>query len=555
MSATTTALESGGVTRRGGAAEANAGADATADAATPATTQELLVEHLDRFLLSVESRLDTFEQYFKLASSGQLADEDAAGGAPPGLSRRSSAASLTLLTTYLLANLRAIYLRMGMIKAAVLRSLANNLEHLYAALEEHYQYLSGGEDDVAPLRAPLRAPLPLVDTIREKILTTIDYFDAKFTQVDALIQARTPQDDFRSSTFRHFKYFNFNKALKASESAYLHYYQLPLNWRENRYIIHGYRFLLQHRQMLRSIFRLNHNELANIWTHIGGAAVVVYLMCWHFPATAAFARNRWCDNAVMYAFLAAALECMVSLVVWHTYLCFAHFRVRLNCACIDYTGITVLITASVVAAEYCLLYAHPRLLQTYVGFLLLCGGTGFWFNWLPYFDRPDCRGLRIGFFMGLAFMGASTFFVHLFYYGVLALLRFFFPLVYKSFVWYCLGVVFYGGLIPERWRYDVVINDVMPERSAVEVIEGKDEHSGQVEMEEIAHECARDDYEAIVARHFPSSPRYTKYRRDFMSLWWVDYVLASHNIWHVCVLLGVLGHYLAVVRMFELIER
>lgn len=552
MSGTTTALESGSVSRRGGGSSAAAAAEGDAAAST---TQELLVEHLDRFLLSVESRLDSFEQYFKLASSGQLADAgDAAGGASPSLSRRSSAASLTLLTTYLLANLRAIYLRMGMIKAAVLRSLANNLEHLCAALEEHYQYFSGGEDDgkTAPL---LRAPLPLVDTVREKILTTIDYFDAKFTQVDALIQARKPQDDFRSSTFRHFKYFNFNKALKASQSSYLHYYQLPLNWRENRYIIHGYRFLLQHRHMLRSIFRLNHNELANIWTHIGGAAVVVYLMCWHFPATAAFARNLWRDNAVMYAFLAAALECMVSLVVWHTYLCFAHFRVRLNCACIDYTGITVLITASVVAAEYCLLYAHPRLLQTYVGFLLLCGGTGFWFNWLPYFDRPECRGLRIGFFMGLAFMGASTFFVHLFYYGVLALLRFFFPLVYKSFVWYCLGVVFYGGLIPERWRYDVVINDAMPERSAVEVIEGKDEHSGQVEMEEIAHECARDDYEAIVARHFPPSPRYTEYRRDFMSLWWVDYVLASHNIWHVCVLLGVLGHYLAVVRMFESIER
>lgn len=278
-------------------------------------------------------------------------------------------------------------------------------------------------------------------------------------------------------------------------------------------------------------------------------------------------KNLLLDNLVIYLFLLAALNCMVLSSIWHTYSCFANYRIRSNFACIDYTGITVLITFSVVAVEYFALQEHTLIRSIYIGFSILCGATGFIFNWSPYFDKPECKSLRIGFFMGLAFLGACTFAIHMFYYGVVPALKFFSPLVYKSFVWYWIGVVFYGGLIPERWRYDVVINEDSTHkhnRSAIEVLTDGVEHSGLEEIEEIKEEqrenereCGGDvekvdhKFQDIISNHFPITPTFTPYHNDFMSLWWVDYIFQSHNLWHVCVLLGVLGHYLCVLDMNE----
>ncbi|CAK7916485.1 ADIPOR-like receptor Izh3p [[Candida] anglica] len=556
-----------------------------------ASTEELLIEKLDRFLRSVETRLDSFEQYLKavanveseeksrtkvVSSSGNnFLSPESAETTKQRSSRRSSTASIGSITSYSLGNLKSMYSRLGMIKASVLRSSVSNLEHLYINLEEHYQYLTTfGSDGEHPLEPELEAVTSNTamgkEMLSAKILNTIQFFDEKFTQVDHLIQDRTPRakDEYQEATFRHFKYFNFNKALKSAETRDLHYYELPLNWRENRYIIQGYRFTLKHKSILGTIFRFNHNESINIWTHMAGIWCMVYLALWHFPRSAVFAANSTRDNWVVYIFLLAAIECFTSSVIWHTYSGFARYKTRSTCACIDYTGITVLITASIIAAEYCSLYHHPTLLRTYIVFSSLCGGTGFLFNWSPYFDRPECRSLRIGFFMGLAFLGASTFVCSCFFEGFIYSLRFFIPLVYKSFVWYWIGVVFYGGLIPERWRYDVVINEDETCRhthSPVEVLGGEVEHSGLEELEEIKREISHDmheekpkeadEYQDIVDKHFPSQPAETRYHRDFFSLWWVDYILSSHNIWHVCVLLGVLGHYVCVLDMFEKIVR
>lgn len=586
------------------------------------TTEELLIEHLDKFLSSVESKLESFEQYFKAASKGEVleqkvgSDYETSSSTSPSASpsrplqhrRRDLTASLREITSYSIANLKSMYQRMTMIRGSVLKTSVTNLENLYVALEEHYQYFTKREDikseSYNDFKQPVESSAPSAvfdstDSVRQKIMTTLEYLDEKFTRVDNLIQAqKTPraQDDYKSSVFRHFKYFNFNKALKSAEDRHLHYYELPLNWRENRYIINGYRFLMKHGNTLKSMFKFNHNESANIWTHGIGIFVVFYLAFYHFPSTVAYQKNTSVDNLPMYFFFFAALECFVSSVVWHTYSSFANYKIRSTCACIDYTGITVLITASVIAAEYCSLYAHPKFLRIYIGFSSLCGGAGFIFNWSPYFDKPECKSLRIWFFMGLAFLGASTAIVFCLYEGFMKSFLHFSPLFYKSFVWYWVGVVFYGGLIPERWRYDVIINEdessCKHNRSVSEVIEGDIEHSGIEEMKEIEEEIGRltsrndgdvdedvvddedpehphvkdpnreqseedidDEYQNIIEKHFPTNPTLTPYHNDFLSLWWVDYFLASHNIWHVCVLFGVVGHYACIVDMYEQMSR
>lgn len=182
----------------------------------------------------------------------------------------------------------------------------------------------------------------------------------------------------------------------AARNKYVHYYELPLMWRENKYIIQGYRFSLKHSEMWKLIFAW-HNETMNIWSHLAGVGIVLYIGLVQFPSTTLFSLMSNGDKLIMYLFLFAALGCLVSSSTWHTYSCFAHYPSRANFACIDYSGITLLITCSVIAIEYCALYNYPNLSLAFIIFTMACGIGGFAFNWSPYFDKPECRPLRIGF--------------------------------------------------------------------------------------------------------------------------------------------------------------
>lgn len=545
----------------------------------PHSTEEALIEKLDSFLASIEHRLEKFEQYFQMED----APLEVVDYAKDSASRRNSAASLTSIKSYSAYNLDKVQEQLLKVKDQVLRTSFTNLDYLYKTLDDTYNYLFFLEDRALP--APdLGVSKEILST---NIINTIQFLEAKLSHIDQLVKSKTPQATTNydnDDKFKRFRFFNFNKALKGAEDGHLHYYQLPLNWRENRYIIYGYRFTLDHASMCKSMFRFNHNEACNIWSHMLGAFTVLYLALVHFPSTPVFAANTWLDNAVMYLFLTAAMQCFVYSVLWHTYSGFAHLTTRSRFACVDYTGITVLITCSVISVEYCALAPYPKLLVFFVGFSLLSGMGLLLFNWSPYFDKPECRPLRIGFFVSLALLGFATSVFKGYYEGVGPALWFYAPVAYYSLVWYWIGVIFYGGLIPERWRYDVIINEdeTCPHsHTSRDVLTGHMENSGQEELLELEHELDEVDkkdmsdsavstsiayrmsddgiqvpetedhrYHDVLAKHFPKEPLKTPYHRDFMSLWWVDYFANSHNIWHVFVVLGAVGHYVALVGMF-----
>lgn len=535
--------------------------------------EEVLIEKLDKFLSSIESHLDCFEQYFKF--NPERAEEERLNEELEGSSsrRRPSSASLSSLNslkTSSIANLKLIYQRLIIMKDSVLKISITNLDKLYDTLDIQYKYLLNTrtevlEDDGEDARG----------TLPEKIITTIQFLDDRLTQIDDIIQSKAPRatDDYESPIFKHIRFYNFNRALKKSQSGYLNYYDLPLSWRENRYIIFGYRFSLSNKSMLKSIFRFDHNESMNIWTHLVGLLVLTYISFCHYPYSEVYLKSSFRDKLVVIQFLVASIVCLVSSSIWHTYSCFAKYNIRFGCACIDYTGITILITSSVLTAEYCSLYHHNTMIKVFVIFSVICGMTGCIFNWSPHFDKPECRGLRIGFFMGLAFLGASAAFVKFFQEGFWTTFTFFIPMVYKSFLWYWIGVVFYGGLIPERWRYDVIVNEddtCSHDFQSSDVLSANIENSGMEEMEEIKMDLKEEEekqrslatgssrqadidnsYNEIIQKHFPQEPTKSKYCNDFLSLWWVDYCFSSHSIWHIFVVLGVIGHYFSILEMFE----
>ncbi|SCU82876.1 LAME_0C03202g1_1 [Lachancea meyersii CBS 8951] len=371
----------------------------------------------------------------------------------------------------------------------------------------------------------------------EELLQHLELLDQK---IDGLI-------DDPKSVATSIKFHNYAHALDCGMKRHLHYYELPFPWRENRFIVHGYRFYDSYFKSLLSIFNWYgwHNESVNIWTHLCGAIYFAFILFKEFPKTSVYQSDlvptaaKW----AAFVFLFAGLECFVFSVIWHTFNGICHLNSRSRCACVDYTGITVLVTASILTTEFVTLSGNSGSPYTwsllfYATVTTTLGVFGFYMNWSPRFDRPESRPLRIAFYLLLASFGIiSHVHSHFFSQGFspAALIK---PVLSKSLCWYLIGVVFYGTFVPERWRSDVQVPDNIPSEEQLSAdlnIITKDRHI-----------------------HFPSKPHdhhkcksSAHHKHSFLSLWWVDYFCCSHTLWHIFVLLGVFGHYKAMLEMFE----
>ncbi|CCH44659.1 putative membrane protein [Wickerhamomyces ciferrii] len=463
-----------------------------------------LLSRIDSFISSIEAKLDKVENFF--TTGGKFGAEKKRVGNDDAL-----------------ATLQNLYDTLITIKSSVFTKSVN-LENFNRILDEHYGHLLSSINSTESLG------------FHEKLLTGLHFLDAKINQFNNLIEGErkplleesTSPEDQLSSSIRSFniKFYNYERAISQGISRLLHYYELPFPWRENKYIINGYRFQNNHLHALKSICEC-HNETTNIWTHLIGAMVMLYVCFVDYPSSEVYKQGTFADNAIMYLFLIAGVKCLLSSSFWHTFNGTTNLYLRKKFACIDYTGITVLITTSIITTEHAALHYFPKLKIGYITFSLICGIIGFFFNWSAHFDRPESRWLRIGFFIALAGLGVSAFFSLAFIVGLKRALTFYFPLI-RSFIWYLSGVVFYGSLIPERFRSDVIVAEDQPEESEI----GSEELMKNIDS------------------YFKKSPPLTS-NQSFLSLWWIDYFMSSHNIWHVFVVFGCLGHYSGVYEMFK----
>lgn len=335
--------------------------------------------------------------------------------------------------------------------------------------------------------------------------------------------------------------FNHSTAYELGHSRHLHYYQLPFPYRENKYIIHGYRFYASHKKSFLSILNWYgwHNETSNIWTHLLGGIYLMYLTFYHFPRSDIWTSEKIPAPAkgIVLVFLAAAVKCMFASVFWHTFNGTHILKLRSKFACVDYTGITVLITASILTVEFVTMYDYKISLLFYLTSSLVLGLLGVSMNWSPKFDRPEERPLRIKFFILLAAVGCSSFVQLVFYTNWKYAAGLLTPVTNKSLVWYLIGVFFYGSFIPERFR-----TDVLPDQS----IPTEKELSTDLD---IVTKHRHIHFREAPTKH-PRSQCCHSHAKSIKSLWWVDYVGCSHTLWHFFVLLGVVGHYNAIMDMF-----
>lgn len=338
------------------------------------------------------------------------------------------------------------------------------------------------------------------------------------------------------------KNFNHSAAYQLGESTHLHYYQLPFPWRENRYIIHGYRFYNSHKKSFLSIFNWYgwHNETSNIWTHLLGGLYLLYLGIFDFPNSDVWKSETVPRPAkiIVYIFLFAAVKCMFASVFWHTFNGTSFLRLRSKFACVDYSGITLLITASILTSEFVTMYDYKWSLISYLSISTFLGIFGIFMNWSPKFDRPEARPLRIKFFILLATMGGLSFIQLIFLRSWEYASWLMTPVTNKSIIWYLVGVFFYGSFIPERFRTDILVDECIPTEEQLSTdlnIVTKHKHI---------------HFRVTPTKH-PKVTSCQCHSKSFKSLWWVDYFGCSHTFWHFFVVLGVVGHYNAIMEMIS----
>ena len=238
---------------------------------------------------------------------------------------------------------------------------------------------------------------------------------------------------------------------RAKEHRLITYEDLPQPWRVNPHIVKGYRFSENKFDCLKSAFNFS-NETVNIWSHAIGLVIVLSIAFYFYPSSVNFSQSNKADVFFAAAFFFAACKCLVCSCLWHTMSSISEQILMERFACVDYTGISLLIAASIMTTEYTAFYCEPASRWLYLSLTATLGVAGVILPWHPTFNRSDMNWVRVAFYVSLAATGFTPVFQ-------LSIMRspawawsFYAPIL-KSIAVYLTGAIVYAGQIPERWLH------------------------------------------------------------------------------------------------------
>ena len=316
---------------------------------------------------------------------------------------------------------------------------------------------------------------------------------AKEVVDEGLEKARRAKDSLKESIEHAVK--------RAKEHRLITYEDLPQPWRVNPHITRGYRFSEKKIDCIKSAFNFS-NETVNIWSHAIGLMVVLSIAFYFYPSSVNFSQSSKTDVFFAAAFFFAACKCLVCSCMWHTMSSISEQTLMERFACVDYTGISLLIAASIMTTEYTAFYCEPVGRWVYIITTATLGVGGVILPWHPSFNRADMNWARVAFYISLAATGFAPI-VQLSWARSLQWAWMFYAPIGKSIIVYFVGALIYAGQVSlyELSTSQALLMDIqVPERWL---------HG------------------------------------------WFDYVGGSHNIWHLAVLGGILFHYHAMQSFFS----
>ena len=257
---------------------------------------------------------------------------------------------------------------------------------------------------------------------------------------EGLERARRAKENLRDSIETAVK--------RAQEHGLIRYEDLPHPWRVNPHIVKGYRFTESKIDCVRSAFTIS-NESVNIWSHAIGLMIVLAIAFYFYPTSANFTLSSKTDVFFAAMFFFAACKCLVCSCVWHTMNSIAEQTLMERFACVDYTGISLLIAASIMTTEYTAFYCEPVSRWAYIITTATLGLGGVILPWHPTFNRADMNWARVAFYVSLGATGFAPMIQ-------LSLTRgpewscYFYAPIAKSIAVYLIGALIYAAQLPER---------------------------------------------------------------------------------------------------------
>ncbi|PQE27975.1 putative IZH3 Implicated in Zinc membran protein [Rutstroemia sp. NJR-2017a WRK4] len=235
----------------------------------------------------------------------------------------------------------------------------------------------------------------------------------------------------------------------AKKHGLIRYEDLPVPWRVNPHIVKGYRFTESKLECIQSMFGLS-NESVNIWSHAIGLLIVLSIAFYFYPTSHTFSLSTKADIVIAACFFFAACKCLVCSTMWHTMNSVADRNLMERFACVDYTGISLLIAASIMTTDYTAFYCEPVSRWVYMTTTATLGIGGVILPWHPTFNRADMAWARVAFYVTLGATGFAPVLQLNLTRGSAWTAEFYTPLA-KSITVYLVGAFVYASQVPERW--------------------------------------------------------------------------------------------------------
>lgn len=235
-----------------------------------------------------------------------------------------------------------------------------------------------------------------------------------------------------------------DRALRDSDngSRYLTFHQLPDLWKNNEYVLDGYRFIPLSRwgTLAMSAFCL-HNETLSIHTHF--LPLIISLVSYRALGPSAEYVNT---PDMIYTWFARL--CLLTSAIWHCFAGCAHPGALEFFARLDYVGIGWLISASIATVVYFSLSCHSTAAYFYLSACAISAIVGSFLPFMKWFNERKHKKWRLLYFILLALSGIAPC-VHLgLIHSPAAVFNFVWPIV-PSILAYGGGVVFYASHFPE----------------------------------------------------------------------------------------------------------
>ncbi|CAA7264335.1 unnamed protein product [Cyclocybe aegerita] len=213
-----------------------------------------------------------------------------------------------------------------------------------------------------------------------------------------------PQDLFTRKEVETVEQLAMELVVKRSptHSKTIHWDELEDWQKDNEYILYGYRRIQYHWYgCVSSIFTYLHNETVNIHTHLWGSALFAYFLSTYYDSYIDLHAISTWKDVAVVGIFLSSAMFCLAASAFYHTSGCHSNEVTSSCHAFDYSGIIILIVGSFFPSIYYGFYCYPHIQKFYLSLISLAGLGAAYIVLNPEYAKPTHRGARTAVFIGL----------------------------------------------------------------------------------------------------------------------------------------------------------